>query len=358
MSYVSFAGKYNDFQIPSFRVLVDGVDVVKKNLVDILSVSFEDALDVSHRFSVTFNDERLPSSQYKVLDSGLFDPGKLVEIQMGYLDKRTSMILGEITSLKPTFPSDVTLQTEASGYDLFFQLTRARNSKTWISKRDSEVVEDIIKNGNLKQKLTPHIQSTNVVIDAVTQNGETDYAFIKKLAERNFFEFSINQRDVYFGPPQRNTSSVITLEYGKSLLSFSPELNTANQVSEVTVKGWDPDTKQEITGKASLQTSGGLSGGQTMANLYGTVEQTITDQPVCSQQQADILAQALFNKLSVGLVQGTAECIGLPEIRAGTCVLLQGLGKKFSQKYFVEKSTHTVDQSGYKTTINVRGDVI
>ena len=358
MSYSSFAAKYDDFKIPSFRVIVDGDDVVKKYLVDIIGINFEDALDVSHRFSVTFNDEWLPSSQYKVLDSGLFDPGKIVELQMGYLDKLTSMILGEITSLKPNFPSDVTLQTEASGYDLFYQLTRSRNRKTWLGKRDSDVVEDIIRNGNLKQKLTPHIQSTNVTIDAITQNGETDYAFIKKLAERNFFEFSINQRDVYFGPPQRNTASVITLEYGKSLLSFSPELNTANQVSKVTVKGWDPDNKQEITGSAGMQGSEALSGGQTMQTLYGTVEQTITDQPVTSQQQANLLAKALFNKLSTGLVQGSAECIGLPELRAGTCVLLQGVGKKFSQKYFVERSTHTVDSTGYKTTIQLRGDVI
>lgn len=95
-----------------------------------------------------------------------------------------------------------------------------------------------------------------------------------------------------------------------------------------------------------------------MQNLYGTVEKTITDQPVFSQQQADALAQSLFNKLSVGLVTGTAECIGLPEIRAGTCVLLQGLGKKFSQKYFVDRTTHTIDESGYKTSITLRGDVI
>ncbi len=356
--YDDFSQKYGNFHVPSFRVSVEGEDVVKKYNVDLISITFEDAVDVSHRFSITFNDQRLPTSQYKIVDSGLFDPGKMVELKMGYLDKLSTMILGEITTLRPTFPSSGTPQAEASGYDLFYQLTRNRNNKTWLSKRDSEVVEEIIKGDKVKQKLTPHIERTDVTLDTIVQNGETDYAFIKKLAERNFFEFSIKEKNVYFGPPQKNTNSVITLEYGKSLLSFTPELNTSNQVSEVTVKGWDPNTKKEITGKAKQQSGGGQSGGETMAKLYGTVEQTVTDQPVYNQQQADILAQSLFNKLSVGLVQGTAECIGIPEIRAGTCVTLQGLGKKFSQKYFVERTTHTIDGSGYKTSLSVRGDVI
>jgi hypothetical protein len=41
-----------------------------------MSVMVEDALDVSHRFSFTFNDSLLGNSQSKTLDSGLFDPGK------------------------------------------------------------------------------------------------------------------------------------------------------------------------------------------------------------------------------------------------------------------------------------------
>jgi len=277
---------------------------------------------------------------------------------MGYRDKLSTVMLGEITTLRPSFPLTGTPQTEVSGYDLFYQLTRGRNNKTWINKRDSEVVEEIIKSDKVKQKLTPHIESTNVVLDEIVQNGETNYAFIKKIAERNFFEFSIKERNVYFGPPQKNATPVITLEYGRSLLSFTPELNTSNQVSEVVVRGWDPKTKKEIVGKAKKQSGGGQSGGEVMGKIYGTVEQAVTDTPIYSQQQADLLAQSIFDKRSVGLVQGSAECIGIPEIRAGTCVAFQGLGKKFSQTYFVEKSTHTIDDAGYKTTFNVRGDII
>ena len=358
MAFLDFAKKYGAFLNPVFRITVDGEDVREKYLAEVMNVSFDDALDVSHRFSFTVNDARLANGQYKIADSGLFEPGKIVEVKMGYHDKLTTMILGEITSLRPNFPSSGGPQIEVSGYDLFYQLTRTRSNKTWINKRDSEVVEEIIKNSKAKQKLNPHIEKTSVTLEEIVQNGETDYAFIKKLAEHNFFEFSIKGKDVYFGPPQQNAAPVITLEYGRSLQSFAPEVNTSNQVSEVVVRGWDPNNKNEIIGKAKKTSGGGQSGAETMAKLYGTVEQTVTNTPVYSQQQADLLAQSLFNKMSVGLVQGNAECIGIPEIRAGTSVILQGLGKKYSQTYFVERSTHTIDNSGYRTNFSVRGDII
>ncbi len=358
MTYQDFSKRYGSFHNPSFKISIDGKDVAEKYLVSILSVMFEDALDVSHRFSFTFDDTRVSNGQFKILDNGLFDPGKIVEIKMGYHDVLSTMILGEITSLRPTFPLTGTPEIEVSGYDLFYQLTRTRNNRTWTDKRDSEVAEELIKSNKVKQKLTPHIKPTVLQLKEIVQNGESDYAFVKKLAERNFFEFSIKGKDVYFVPPQQNAVPVITLEYGRSLLSFSPEVNTSNQVSEVVVRGWDPSGKKEIVGKAKKENSLGKSGGEEIAKLYGTVEQTVTDEPVYSQQQADLLAQSLFNKLSVGLVRGNAECIGIPEIRSGTSVVLQGLGKKFSQTYFVERSAHTIDTSGYKTTLSVRGDVI
>lgn len=355
MTFADFSRKYDSFVAPSFKVSVDEQDIVRKHLVEVISVTFEDALDVSHRFAFTVNDP-----EFKWLDSSLFEPGKIVEVKMGYRDKLSTMIVGEITSLMPSFPpaGSGAPQIEISGYDLFYQYTRASKNKTWKNKRDSEVVEEIMKSGPVKNKLTPHIERTDVVFPETVQNGETDYAFIKKLAERNFFQFSIKEKDVYFGSPEKNKTPIITLEYGRSLLSFNPELNTANQVSQVIVRGWNPIAKKEIVGKSKSAKGGeGQSGGEMMAKIYGTVEQRVTDKTVSSQQDADNLANSIFNKLSVGLVRGSAECIGIPEIRAGAIIILKGLGKKFSQKYFIERSTHSVSSSGYKTTFNVRGDI-
>jgi phage protein D len=354
MSFEALSKKYANFDVPSYRISIDGVDILKKYLVKIANVTFEDAVDASHMFSFTVDD-----TQLKWLDSGVFEPSKIVEIEMGYQNVLSSMIVGEIVSFRPSFPTDGSPQIEISGYDLFYQFTRSSKNKTWKGKKDSEVVEEVLKSGQVKHKLTYKIEPTQVVRPEIVQDGETDYAFMKKLAERNFFDFLIDKKNIYFGPPKKNVQPVTTLQYGKSLLSFTSELNTANQVSEVHVRGWDPSAKKEIVGKAkSANPTDDNSGGAMMANLYGKVEQRITDRPVYSQQEADTLARALFNKLSVGLVRGNAECVGIPEIRAGETIILNGLGQRLSQKYFIEKSTHSMGDSGYRTTFSVRGDVI
>ncbi len=44
---------------------------------------------------------------------------------------------------------------------------------------------------------------------------------------------------------------VPVLEWGKNLLDFQARMTTAQQVTEVTVRGWDPKTKKEIIGRAT-----------------------------------------------------------------------------------------------------------
>src|SRR4029077_15657642 len=52
---------------------------------------------------------------------------------------------------------------------------------------------------------------------------------------------------IHHRPPRDPERPAYLLEWGKSLISFQPSLQTARQVSEVTVRGWDPKTKSEIT---------------------------------------------------------------------------------------------------------------
>ena len=61
--------------------------------------------------------------------------------------------------------------------------------------------------------------------------------------------------DVPFRRPSSNVKrNTYILEWGKSLISFQPTLQVANQVAELTVRGWNPQTKKEI--KVTVKRSG------------------------------------------------------------------------------------------------------
>ena len=356
MEIEEIAEKYKNFYAPNYQILVGDEDILKKHFIEITNVTFEDTLEGADRFSLSINDPGV-----KWLDSELFEPSKEVEIKMGYVDELATMIVGEIISLRPNFPTNGTPQLEISGYDLSHQFTRVRKQRPFENVRDSEIVASIASEA--KHKLKTQIEQTETVHPHVVQDGQADYDFIKGLADRNFFEFFVKERTLYFQKPKKDESEIVTLKYGVSLLSFNPELNTANQVSEVTVMGWNPKTREEIVGIArrgseEAREGGRRSGGDMVENQYGVVEERILDRPVFTQQEADILARSILNRLSEGLVRGGAECIGIPEIRAGENIKLEGLGNKFSRKYYIERTTHTISNAGYSTTFNIKENTI
>lgn len=356
MTYLSIAKKYGNFYAPGYQVLVDGDDIVRAHKVEITRVNFEDTLDGADRFTITISDPSL-----KWIDNNLFEPGKEVTVKMGYVDKLSTMIVGEIISLKPSFPTDGNPQLEISGFDLSHQFTRVRRQRSFRDKKDSEVVQTIASEA--KHKLSTVIETTDTVHPHITQNRKTDLEFIEELAQRNFFEFMVKEKTLYFQSPRRDRSAIFSLEYGSSLLSFDPEINTANQVSEVTVRGWDPSAKEEIVGTAThgseeARQSGRQSGGDVVEDIYGTVEERIMDRPVLNQQEADDLARDMLNRASEGFITGSANCIGIPEIRAGENIELKGVGKKFSKKYYIERTTHTISSGGYTMTFNVKENTI
>jgi len=244
MEFEELAKKYSDFYAPNYHVLVDGKDILREHFIEITNVSFDDLLEGADSFSFSINDPGI-----KWLDSDLFEPGKEVEIKMGYVDQLATMIVGEIISLSPNFPTDGTPQLEISGFDLSHQFRGVNLLEPFRDKTDSEIVEEIVDAA--KHKLKKQIDPTEPERRQVVQDEDkTDYEFIKELADRNFFEFFVKERTLYFQKPKKDRGEIVTLKYGVSLLSFNPELNTANQVSEVTVRGWNPTTREEIVGRA------------------------------------------------------------------------------------------------------------
>ena len=82
MEFEELAGKYSDFYAPNYQILVDGEDIFSEHLIEITNVSFDDTLEGADRFSFSIND-----LEVRWLDSELFEPGKVVEIKMGYVDE-------------------------------------------------------------------------------------------------------------------------------------------------------------------------------------------------------------------------------------------------------------------------------
>jgi phage protein D len=91
---------------------------------------------------------------------------------------------------------------------------------------------------------------------------------------------------------------------------------------------------------------------------FGSRREIITDQPVRSQREAEDRARRILRELHKGMVEASAETIGLPDLRAGRKVQIDGVGDRFSGQYYITESMHTINDGGYKTTFKARREEI
>ena len=353
---------HQNFYVPAYRIIVDDDDLLKDLYMEIASVEVDNTLKGADRFSFSVNSTfDFEKREFAQLIDDVFAFGKPVGIYIGYKDSGTLPLLlkGKVTAVQTSFPSSGLPQINVSGFDLSYCMTKGKESRNWANKKDSEVVSDVAR----LYGLNPIVEDTKVVHPKTEKSQESDMQFLEKLAERNGFEVYTFDKDLYFRKPAYKDEAVVELEWGKGLVSFSPEINISEQISKVEVRGWDVSAKKEIVGKAERgaepgRDPGRQSGAELLAMACPDKGDLKIRLPVFSQQEADRRAEAILKKRSELFVQGSGESIGMPEIRADKNIKLLGLGRLFSKPYYVEQSTHTLNNSGYKTTFKVKETTI
>ena len=359
MELVDFANRNGQFYAPAFRVRVGGVDLVKEMLVPVASVDADLPLGAAGRFGFTI------VNAYDLERQGFFSGngsdilaalafGATVEITMGYgtISNLPPLITGTITEISTNFPDGGYPELNVAGYDRAFPLTVGKNSQTWRKKKDSDVVASIASSRNL----TPDIEATAIEHPQIEQNQETDIEFIAKLAKRNDYEFYVYRDTLRFGKAKNQGSGVVSLDWGRGLLSFKPEANLAGQISRVEVHGWDLANANGIVGRAGAgDESGRNPRAQSAADLLTRNQPVLRiRQPVFTQAEADNRARAALNEQAKKFLTGDAETLGLPEIRPDVNVTLGKLGVPFSRTYYVHQASHKFDSNGYRTRFKVK----
>jgi uncharacterized protein len=360
-----------DFYVPHFEVKVGDAPLHRDVIHDITTVSYKDSVTEIDSFEITINNWDADTRDFKYSDGGIFDPGKKVELWMGYYgqDRLRLMLTGEITSLRPTFPSGGQPTLGVSGLNVLHRLRKKQESHSYVNKTDSQIAQEIGQRLGVQMDVGQQQENPN---EFLMQTNQFDILFLMERAHRMGYDLFVKEdgangqsrpSHVYFGPSEGVLRTVYRLKYGVSLIEFTPTLTTANQVSTVTVKAWDAVHKKLIEGKATrnqLSTKGvGKAGGQdTIDKAFDEREEIIAKTPVNSKAEADALAKQTLENIAKDMIKGSAATVGLPDLRSGSVIFLEGLGQRFSGRYFVTGTTHTIGDSGYTTHFDCRREEI
>jgi len=362
----------SNYFAPAFQVIVNGSHLladVSRNIESITVTSMPDTMDT---FTFTLTNT-LPKMRWThPPDGDLFRPGSSVLITMGYVDDLRQMIDGEITSMTATFPADGVPTVEISGHSRMHRLRGSNTTRTFQNTTDAQVVQQIAQANNLQAET----DDTQVQYEYLIQPNQNDLDFLKQRAGRIHFEILVQGTKLIFRKAQDDQPNSYTLVWAGPqqafasgpntfpLKSFSSDLNLLEPVSNVQRRGYDPATKQALISKAGpsdqTTTMGGSQRGSDLPkDAFGTERNEVNvSTPFASQEEGDQDVKARLNQKSKQLLKGTAETIGIPELRSGQNVQLVGLGPHFDGVYSIDQATHTINESGYSTSLDVSRNAI
>lgn len=395
----------DDFYVPAYRILLKGHKQPPLEQ-DIQSVTYRDSLTDVDSVDLVVNNwdpgDPIPGQAlqgtFRYSNSHVFDPWQDIELWMGYYrsgaDNLQKMMTGEIVTMAPNFPASGGSTLTVRALSLLHQFRTKQKTLQFKNLTDSEIAKKIVDdiNTDVKKKLSnvtvQMLQSE--VDDNKRQNNEQPnpylemhnqypIVFLMQRARDTGYDISVrdetnvpaNKRVITFH--YQSSAAVLrpayVLEWGKSLISFQPTLQTARQVNSVTVTGWDVKTKQPISKtvtRADLVKKGeklvapedlGVQENQLSQKLEITADRGFKD-----PNEAQQVAEKTLRQLAQGLVEAKGKTIGLPDLRAGSKVnvymypidTMPPATDRFSGTYHVTSTTHTVNESGYTTEFSAR----
>jgi Bacteriophage probable baseplate hub protein len=362
-------GLWSDYYAPEFVVRVDGqrLDPATKGDILQIGVTLDEAQPAA--FNLTVSDWDDVGHTFKYSSTTTFDPDRSVTIDLGYADRLVRVVTGVITSLSPKFPESGAPTLTVGGQDLMRKMANSQpgagQRKLYRNKTDGEIAEEIAARWDMRAKVT----TAGPVHPLVAQKNQDDATFLMERAKRVDCEFFISleegtgeqvlnfveREDGRDARPLR----VYQFEWGRNLISFSPRLSTTGQVSQVTVRGWDSRAKKAIvyTARASDLPSSAAGDRSGPARADRRASEVIVDAPVLSLEEARRLAISRLMERAHRFTAGTAQIIGLPDLRPNDTVAISGCGPRFSGQYHVTKVTHTLGASGFTTSFEVDNNV-
>lgn len=350
-------------QHPNAVVSVNGT-ALDESLANLMTeVVVEDNLALPDMIVVTLRDQA-----HDVLSRGGFELGGTLEVKVASdAGQPEKLAEGEITSLEKDFQHGLGTFTVVRAFDKTHRLARGLKTKAFMNMSYSDVAKQVAQAAGLALGT---VTSTRPVHDVVTQAGESDWAFLQRLArEVGFIAAMLGGKFDFRAPPEPNDAPDPAQHSGsdprllipdRNLLSLRAIVRGAEQVGNVKVRGWDPKEKKEVVGTATPRPktytiSSGLTP-ERVAGTFGSATLEYTRLPLSDQQTATNLAEALAEQVAAGMVEIEGVARGSKTLGAGTAIALANLGAPFEGKYVLTAVRHRfTPEDGYATSFTISG---
>jgi phage protein D len=296
-------------------------------------------------------------SNWGVGDGGiglLFDAGG--DIALG---TQLKLYFGEITAPRAVFEGAVhAIEASASvgtppeisflAEDGLFASRQARRSATYVDMTPADVLRQVGERLGLRCD----IGDLGGGAGTWAQLNESDLAFLRRLLARHDADLQLSGDQLQVRKRADRDRGNLSLSLYSQLQRVRVVADLADQVTQVSAGGFDVAAGNAVTA-TSRGAAAGPGSGTTGAQALGAIrERSEHLAPLLCQNQAEAqaLADAAFDQRARRFVRVHGSTEGNAELRVGTTLRIDGIGRRFDNSYAVVEVTQRWDLiSGYQT---------
>src|SRR5712664_1749041 len=338
---------------PDFAVHLDGNKLGGEEAAAVLGIRVFQTRSGSSAFELVVSDPNL-----KWQEKPTFTDCKEVKIELGVPGKLKKVFDGEVTAWRTELERSGPTVLVLRGMDRSHRLMRTKKTKTYANASTLDCARQIAFQYGLTAKT--RAGSPQPVKLFRFQANQTDWEFLRSLAELEGYMFWVEGSELHFERPELSDSSDAEFSFGNDLKAFLPVANFRKPSVSVEVGAWDISGKAEITGKAKtgdeLWSVPGGKAGAKLARFSSTKpELSLVESQVGTQEHADTVAKAALTRRAMEFITAEVEVQGNPTVKPGAMVTLKKVGT-YSGHYLVTEANHFYDAAGYSCIFYVARD--
>jgi phage protein D len=344
----------------SYALKVNGAPASTAVLNAMKQVEMEDHAGMADmlrlRLAVAVKED---GSGWAILDDDLFNRLSNIELSVtvgsGAATPLVSAYVIEVDSTFSSEPSGSVLTVTAMDPTVLMHLDE--KVKPWPNMMDSDVASAIFSDANYR--FTPVVESTGwsrQENDHTLMQRGTDIQFLHQLADRNGYECFVEMNDAgeiegHFHPPKHDSQPQGTLTVNMGAATNVDKFRARfDMLGPTTAQAatLDPDDASAQQGQAEEATQAEGMGGQPSVPADRPRRVLLSQLGMAQAGEVQRYAQSIVDRSSWSIVaEGEVNTLGYGGIlKAKQPVMVRGVGRQFSGRYYVERVLHMIRGDG------------